>query len=80
MKDENADYVVQAAIKKGIGLEKIDEALEKAIQEMRVYIEKVIPYSEGGEVNRIRKYGQLISEEYSEAGILVKAYVPKFMA
>ena len=47
---------------------------------MRVYIEKVIPYSDGGEVNRIRKYGQLISEEYSEDGILVKAYVPKFMA
>ena len=25
--DKNADYVVQAAIKKGIGLDKIDEAL-----------------------------------------------------
>ena len=80
LKDENADYVVQAAIKKEIGLEKIDDAIEKAVQEMRVYIEKVIPYSDGGEVNRIRKYGQLISEEYSEDGILVKAYVPKFMA
>ena len=45
-----------------------------------VRIGKVIPYSDGGEVNRIRKYGQLISEEYSEDGILVKAYVPKFMA
>ena len=80
LKDQHADYVVQAAIKKEIGLDKIDEALEDAIKEMRVYIEKVIPYSDGGEVNRIRKYGQLISEEYNEDGILVKAYVPKFMA
>ena len=80
LKDENADYTVHTAIKKKEGLAKIDDALEQALKEMRVYIEKVIPYSDGGEVNKIRKYGQLISEEYSENGILVKAYVPKFMA
>ena len=80
LKDENADYTVHTAIKKKEGLDKIDDALEQALKEMRVYIEKVIPYSDGGEVNKIRKYGQLISEEYSEDGILVKAYVPKFMA
>ena len=80
LKDENADYTVHTAIKKKEGLDKIDDALEQALKEMRVYIEKVIPYSDGGEVNKIRKYGQLISEEYSENGILVKAYVPKFMA
>ena len=80
LKDENADYTVHATIKKKVGLDKIDDALEHSLKEMRVYIEKVIPYSDGGEVNKIRKYGQLISEEYSEDGILVKAYVPKFMA
>lgn len=79
LKDENADYTVHTAIKKKEGLEKIDDALEQALKEMRVYVEKVIPYSEGGEVNKIRKYGQLLSEDYQEDGILVKAYVPKFM-
>ncbi|MBP5773459.1 MAG: GTPase HflX [Eubacterium sp.] len=80
LRDENADYTVHTAIKKKEGLDLIEDALEKALKEMRVYIEKVIPYSDGGEVNKIRKYGQLISEDYQEDGILVKAYVPKFMA
>ena len=42
---------------------------------MRVYIEKKLPYSDTGEVGRIRKYGQLLSEEYLEDGVRVKAYV-----
>ena len=80
LKDENADYTVMASIKQGIGLDKIDEALRAALKNMRVYIEKKLPYSDAGEVGRIRKYGQLISEEYLEDGIMIKAYVPKFMA
>lgn len=79
LSDRNADYVVHAAIKKGVGLDKIDEAIRSALQNMRVYIEKKIPYSEAGYVGKVRKYGQLISEEYLEDGIVVKAYVPPFM-
>lgn len=76
LKDLIADYTVEAAIKKGIGLDKINEALEKALKSMRVHIEKVFSYSDAGKPGLIRKYGQLIKEEYREDGIFVEAYVP----
>lgn len=76
LKDFTADYTVEAAIKKGIGLDDINEAVSKALKSMRVHIEKVFPYTEAGKPGLIRKYGQLIKEEYREDGIYVEAYVP----
>ena len=35
------------------------------------------PYSEAGKIQLIRQFGQLESEEYTEDGIKVLAYVPK---
>ena len=35
------------------------------------------PYTEAGKPGIIRKYGELITEEYLEDGIFVEAYVPK---
>ncbi|MBE5972794.1 MAG: GTPase HflX, partial [Lachnoclostridium sp.] len=40
------------------------------------YLEKIFAYSEAGLIQKIRKNGQLLSEEYTDEGILVKAYVP----
>lgn len=71
-----ADYTVNAAIKKGVGLDEINNAIEEALKSMRVMINKVFSYDKAGNVGLIRKYGQLISEEYKEDGIYVKAYVP----
>ena len=34
------------------------------------------PYTQAGKLQSIRKYGQLLSEEYTEEGIKVTAYVP----
>jgi GTP-binding protein HflX len=79
LKDFNADYTVEAAIKKGIGLDEINQAIEKALKSMRVHIEKVFPYTDAGKPALIRKYGQLIREEYREDGIFVEAYVPAEM-
>ncbi len=80
LRDFRADYVVNAAIKKGIGLDEINTALEQALKSMRVLVEKVFDYSDAGKIGKIRKYGQLISEEYKNDGIYVKAYVPSSMA
>ena len=79
LSDFNADYVVNAAIKKKAGLDDINEALEKALKSMRVTVEKVLDYADAGKVGLIRKYGQIISEEYKEDGIHIKAYVPAQM-
>lgn len=76
MKDFNADYTVETAIKNGIGLDELNEIIEKALKSMRIHIEKLFPYTDAGKPGLIRKYGQLIKEEYREDGILVEAYVP----
>ena len=76
LRDMQADYTVNAAIKKGVGLDEINNAIEEALKSMRVMIDKVFSYDKAGNVGLIRKYGQLISEEYKEDGIYVKAYVP----
>lgn len=79
MKDFTADYTVYAAIKKRMGLEKINDVIEQALKSMRVYIEQVFPYTDAGKPGLIRKYGQIIKEEYREDGIFVEAYVPAEM-
>ncbi|MFR8738099.1 MAG: GTPase HflX [Eubacterium sp.] len=76
LRDFNADYTVSAAIKKNIGLNEINDAIEAALKFMRVMVEKVYDYSEAGKIGIIRKYGQVLSEEYKEDGIHLKAYVP----
>ena len=76
LRDFKADYVVHGAIKKGIGIDDINEAIENAVKSMRVLYENVVTYAEAGKTGLIRKYGQLLEEEYKEDGIHVKAYVP----
>ena len=76
LRDFKADYVVHGAIKKGIGIDDINEAIENAVKSMRVLYENVFTYAEAGKTGLIRKYGQLLEEEYKEDGIHVKAYVP----
>ena len=51
--------------------------LSDLLRGQKIYLEKVYPYAEAGKVQVIRKYGQLLSEEYTEEGIAVKAYIPK---
>ena len=75
-RDTVADYRVKISAKTGEGLGDLLETLEKILRSRRVYFEKVFPYSEAGRIQKIRKSGQLLAEEYADDGIHVKAYVP----
>lgn len=77
IKDLKADHVVKISAKTGEGIQELLDVIEKILRDMKVYIEEVIPYSDGARLNSIRKYGQLLSEEYGQDGVAVKAYVPK---
>lgn len=77
LKDLKADYSLKISAKKGEGLEELGRTIEKVLKEQRVYVEKLLPYSEGGYLNQIRKYGQLVTEEYRADGVFIQAYVPK---
>ncbi len=75
IKDFKADAIVNIAAKKDMGFDKLMETLEDEINKCRKYVEKLISYNDAGIINKIRKSGTLLSEEYREDGIYIKAYV-----
>lgn len=76
LKDLSADYQVNISARTGAGLSELLELLETVLRNQKIYLEKVYPYGEAGRIQQIRKYGELLSEEYTEEGVAVKAYVP----
>ncbi|MBS6645978.1 MAG: GTPase HflX [Clostridiaceae bacterium] len=76
LRDMKADYQVKISAKTGQGVDGLLTVLDDILRNQKVYLEKVYPYQEAGKIQMIRKYGQLLSEEYREDGIEVKAYVP----
>lgn len=79
-RDFQADASVKLSAKTGEGLGDFYEELARMLRETRVSIDTVIPYKDTAIAAEIRKAGQLISEEYEEDGIHVKAYVPRALA
>ncbi|MDF2539587.1 MAG: hflX [Herbinix sp.] len=77
LKDFKADYTVKISAKTGEGIEALLEQIEKVLNERKILIERVFSYQEAGKIQTIRKYGQLLEEEFQQDGIYVKAYVPK---
>ena len=75
-RDFSSDYQVRISARTGEGLEELQKVLQAIIRSRRILLEKVFPYSQAGRIQTIRKYGQLLEEEYQEDGIAVKAYVP----
>lgn len=75
IRDLRADYSIKTSAKTGEGLEELKFLLEKLLAEDQIYIERLFSYQEVGKIQLIREYGQLLSEEYTENGIAVKARV-----
>ncbi len=75
-RDLQSDFQVQISAKTGTGIDKLLEVLETILRSRNIYLERVFPYPEAGRIQQVRKYGELIAEEYQEDGIHVKAYVP----
>lgn len=76
LRDVSSDHQVRISAKTGEGLDELINLLETILRNQKVYLEKVYSYKEAGKIQLIRKYGQLLKEEYQEDGILVNAYVP----
>ena len=76
IRDFKADYIVKISAKTGEGLENLLDTVEEVLRQQKVMVESVYPYAEAGKIQLIRKYGELLTEEYREEGIFVKAYVP----
>lgn len=77
LRDFKSDYSLKISARTGQGLEELGELLARLLAEDQIYVERIFPYQEAGKIQLIREYGQLLSEEYTETGILVKARVPR---
>ncbi len=77
--DPGADVSVRISAKSGEGLDQLKTKLSEMLREQKVYIDRIIPYSDAAYLGKIRKYGSLISEEYTPQGVHIKAYAPRSM-
>ncbi|WMJ87304.1 GTPase HflX [Anaerocolumna sp. MB42-C2] len=77
IKDFKADKSVKISAKQMKGLDELQEIFEEILRERKILIERIFSYEDAGKIQMIRKYGQLLEEEYREDGIYVKAYLPK---
>ena len=75
-RDMSADYKVKLSAKTGEGIGELLALFAVILRNRRIYFEKIFAYRDAGRIQTIRKSGQLLSEEYQDDGIHVKAYVP----
>ena len=78
--DFEADASVKISAKTGEGMDAFFDEVARILRESRVSVDAVIPYKDAALVAEIRKNGQLLSEEYEEDGVHIKAYVPRALA
>ena len=74
--DFQADVSIRISAKTGEGITQFLDELQRILRERRRYVDVVLPYSKTATVAQIRKYGQLLTEEYEADGIHITAYVP----
>ena len=77
LKDLLADRTVKISAKTGEGIEQMLTVISEVIAEGKKLLEKVFGYDEAGAVANVRKYGQVIEEDYRNDGIYIKALIPK---
>ena len=76
LRDFHADKVLKMSAKTGEGIEDLKKTIENILQNQRVYLEHIFSYKDAGKIALIRKFGEIKSEEYTDDGISIKAYIP----
>ena len=77
LKDLVADRTVKISAKNGDGIENMLDVISEVIAEGKNLLDKVFGYDEASVVASVRKYGQIVEEEYRNEGIYIKALIPK---
>ncbi len=75
--DSRADKTIYISAKTGDGIEAFYKELLQIFREKRRFIDEVIPYTGGSRLDSIRKFGQILTEEYTPDGVHVTAYIEK---
>ena len=78
-RDPRSDKSLPVSALTGDGLPLVLRAMESILMESRILIERVYPFKDAGRIQRIRQFGNLLSEEYRADGIYIRALVPKHL-
>jgi GTP-binding protein HflX len=76
LKDPNADEVIFISAREKIHTADLLALIEETLMAGQIYMEKVVSYQDAGSIQKVRKYGTILTEEYREDGIFIEAYVP----
>lgn len=77
IRDFKADHIANISARTGQGLDALQSVIEQILRERKIEISRIYSYADAGKIQLIRKYGELLEEEYREDGIFVHAFVPK---
>lgn len=76
-RDIRSDRTLRISAKKSLGIDNMLSAIGELLDNRMFLFEKTVPYSDASKIQSIRKYGQLLEEDYREDGIYIKARIPK---
>ncbi len=74
--DFRAEKNLRISAGTGQGIPELKQALEEILRDGKVLLKHTFPYEKAGEIQKVRKYGELLKEDYRENGIYIEAYVP----
>lgn len=77
LRDFRAEKSIRASARLGEGMEDIVLAVEEILRSRKIYIERLYSYDQAGLIQKIRRKGELLEEDYRPEGIFVRAYVPR---
>ena len=77
IRDFKADHIANISARTGQGLDALQSVIEQILRERKIEISRTYSYADAGKIQLIRKYGEILEEEYREDGIFVHAFVPK---
>ena len=75
LRDPAAEAAVSVSVRTGEGLDVLLAKIEEMIRRLKPYIRTTISYADGQKVDFIRRYGQVVKEEYTENGTYIEAYL-----
>ncbi|MBP5332091.1 MAG: GTPase HflX [Lachnospiraceae bacterium] len=75
IRDMIAEERAVVSAKTGEGIPELLEIIETVLRKQKMYYEGTVGYGNASLLAQIRRSGQMISEDYNEDGIFVKAYV-----
>lgn len=80
LRDLSASRTVRVSAKSGEGIESLIKGICDTLKDIQKLVKLLIPYSESALAAKIRRIGQIVSEEYLEEGILLEAYIPRWLS